>query len=75
MVNENIIEVINNEIDKGNRFFYFDLRTMKFRIAKPDNDGVFYDSDVSDCLEVYLGEHTTEEYINSVLKFYNQLYR
>lgn len=75
MVNKDIIKTINDEINEGNRFFYFDLRTMEFRIAKPMNKGSFYNSDVSDCLEIYLDEHTTEEYVNSVLKFYNQLYR
>lgn len=74
MINENTIKIINKEIDNGNRFFYFDLRSMEFRITKPENQGSFYDSDVADCLEIYLSEHTTEEYINSVFIFYSQLY-
>lgn len=75
MINKNTIKIINEEIDKGNRFFYFDLGSMKLRTSKPDNKGSFYDLDVADCLEIYLNKHTTEEYINSVFKFYNKLYR
>ena len=67
----NTINIINKEIDDGYRFFYFDRRSFKLRSSKQDNKGSFYNLDVSDCIEIYLKEHTTQDQINAALSYYN----
>lgn len=70
-MNQHTIDIINDEINKGNKFFYFNRRTMKLESSRPDNKGSFYDLDVSDCFEIYLDHHTTIKYVCSILEFYN----
>lgn len=73
MINENSIKIINKEIDKGNKFFYFDIRSMELVLSSSDNKGSFYDSNVSDCIEIYIPYHTTFENLVSLLKYYNEM--
>ena len=73
MINDKIVKVINEEIDKGSRFFYFDRKHFKLRSSSPDNERSFYDLDVSDCIEIYFGKHVTKDRVVSMLKFYNSL--
>lgn len=68
MINENTVRTINREIDKGNRFFYFDIRSMKLVSSSPNNDITVYDS-----IEIYIPYHTTIEEVILLLKFYNEM--
>ena len=67
-MNENTIKIINSEIDKGNKFFYFDIREMKLASSSPNNDITVYD-----CIEIYIPYHTTLKNLVAILKYYNEM--
>lgn len=69
MINKNTILKINEEIDNGNHFFYFDKRSMKLVSSSPTNDIVVYD-----CHELHIPEHiNSEDTIIKLLIFYNSI--
>ena len=71
MINQYIIDIINREIDEGNKFFYFDKRSFKLVASTPDNEGSFEQVNVYDTIEVHIPRHTTIENVVAILKFYN----
>lgn len=70
---QNVVDTINQEIENGMRFFYFDRRNFSLVSSSPDNEGSFYDLDVGDCLELYMKSPMTVDQILTLLEFYNEI--
>ena len=69
-MNKNTITHINNFVNSGFRYFYFDQDDFNLIEAKIDNIKSFYDLDIARTIKLCITKETTENYIIEQLKYY-----